>query len=721
MTKLQTENVTRRSFLIGSAGLTIGVYLTGCEGETTVANPQAATDGVPLEWQPQAYVRIGTDNVVTILAKHMEMGQGIHTGLATLIADEMDADWGRIRVEAAPANVDLYANLEFGSQLTGGSNAISNSYEQMRQVGAAARHMLVQAAATQWDVAAAEIEIERGVVSHAASGQRASFGDLAEAAARQPVPESVVLKTPGQFRLIGKDLARTDIPEKTDGTALYTQDVRLPDMVVAMVERPPRYGGEVKSFDATASKAIDGVIDVVEVPAGVAVAATDFWTASKAREALTIEWDESDAFQFSSDELMAEYREIAKQGGADVAVESGEPDAAAERGEQLVESQYELPYLAHACLEPLSCVVQISDGGCEIWSGAQSISTPQRLVAEALGIEREAVRIHTLYAGGSFGRRTIADLTLAAVQIAQALDTTAPVKLVWTREDDMQGWQYRPLNFHRFSGGLDADGHLSTWKHRVVCQSIGEQLSPGFIVDGIDSLTASGADNILYDIPHKRVDFHTPDHPLPVLWLRGTAETHTVFAVEAFVDALAVAAGRDPVEFRREMLGRQDRMRQVLDLAAEKADWRSPLPAGRGRGVAMCFARATYIAQVAEVTVRDDNSFSVDRVITAIDCGVAVNPDNLRAQIEGGTGYGLSSALGDIITLRDGYVEQRNFDKYRVLRINQMPEVETHIVASTEAPGGIGELSSMTISPAVVNAIHDATGRRIHRLPIELA
>jgi isoquinoline 1-oxidoreductase beta subunit len=716
-----TRGVSRRKFLINTAtagvGLTIGVNLTGCNGNESTAQIDKYSGDVALEWDPHAFVRIGTDNTVTVFSKHTEMGQGSYTGLATLVAEELDADWEQIRVEGAPADAELYSNLAWGFQITGGSSSIRNSFDQLRQVGAAARQMLVAAAAERWGVPAKEITVKRGTLIHDSSSRSFTFGDLAALAAQQALPETVVLKSREQYVLIGSDFPRVDVFDKTNGTAVFTQDFKLPGMLTAVVAHAPRFGAVVKSFDDSAAKASDGVGGVYRIPSGIAVVADNFWSAVKARELLTIEWDDTNSFTGSSDELMAEFREIAKSPGP-IALEVGTPDEALENSEEIVEAEFEFPYLAHASLEPLNCVVKLFDDGCEMWNAAQDQTRDQKNASRILGLAPEQIKINMLMAGSAFGRRACDDYVVEAVHIAKAVNGPDPVKLVWTREDDMTAGHYRPLNYYRVRGGIDGDGNVVAWHHQIVGQSIAAHEQPEGFVDGLDWMSHSGVSESTYSVPNIRVESHSPVNPVPVLWYRGTEGTHNIFAVEAFIDELATAAGRDPVEFRRGMLTEQPRLLNVLEVATSKANWGSSLARGSGRGIAICNRRDSYIAMIAEVTKRDDTTWSVDRVVIALDCGLTLNPDNVRAQMEGGVGFGLSSTIADEITIKNGYVEQTNFDTYRLLRIDQMPNVEVHLVESEEDPGGVGEIAPMLIGPAVANALFSITGQRYRKLPI---
>jgi isoquinoline 1-oxidoreductase beta subunit len=562
------------------------------------------------------------------------------------------------------------------------------------------------------------------VLRHEASGQQAGFGALADLAAQQPVPQDVFLKDPGEFRLIGTRVPRRDSRSKIDGSAIFTQDIKLPGLLTALVAHPPRFGARVGDFDADAAKKVEGVSEVVEIPSGVAVLARDFWSAKKGRDALKVDWDEGAAFRLSSDELMAQYRELAERPGASARSE-GDADAALQAADVKLELSVEFPFLAHAAMEPMNCVMNLSREGCEIWNGEQYQTPDQKAVAEVLGMLPDQVKINMLYAGGSFGRRANpqSDYLVETAHIIKAIGAKAPVKLVWTREDDMRAGYYRPMYFHRLRAGLDADGNPVAWQHRIVGQSIitGTDFEGALVKDGVDVTSVEGAANLPYAIPNIAVDLHTPDVAVPVQWWRSVGSTHTAFAVETFIDQLAAAAETDPFEFRRSLLNGHPRHLGVLELAADKAGWGSALPAGRGRGIAVHESFNSFVAQVAEVTVREDRSFSVDRVVIAVDCGIAVNPDIIRAQMEGGMGFGLSAALSGEISLHEGRVVQSNFHDYRVLQIDEMPQVEVHIVKSAQPPTGVGEPATPVIAPAVANALYQATGQVFDRLPLQLS
>ncbi|MBL8474135.1 MAG: xanthine dehydrogenase family protein molybdopterin-binding subunit [Rhodocyclaceae bacterium] len=725
-------NLSRRQFLQGGAGLTLGYALPGVAmAALPEAGPGKAGAGLAadLHFEPNAFLRIDADNSVTVLSKHLEMGQGTYTGLATLVAEELDADWKTVRVIGAPADARRYNNLFWGpAQGTGGSTAMANSWEQMRKAGAAARAMLVAAAAELWGVPASALSVSEGVVRHAASRRQASFGQLAEAAARQPVPADVKLKDPAQFRLIGKKAPRRDTPEKTDGSAQFTQDVHLPGMLVAVVAHPPRFGGKVRRFDAAAAKAVPGVVEVVQIPQGVAVLAKDTWTAKTGRDALKIEWDESAAFKLGSEEIFARYRELAKKPGL-VARQDGDTDAAFKAAALVVSASYDFPFLAHAAMEPMNCVVRLSATGCEVWNGEQLHTGDQYALAGLLKLKPEQVTIHTLYAGGSFGRRACkdSDYVLEAAHIAKAIDGRAPVKLVWLREDDMRAGYYRPLFHHVMQAALDQQGKLTGWRHRLVGQSIliGSPFEKMLVKNGIDQVSVEGASTLPYAIPNLTVDVHTPmDIAVPVLWWRSVGSSHTAYSTETFLDQVAAAMNKDPVALRLELLAQHPRHAGVLKLAADKAGWGKPLNPGkpgerRGRGVAVHESFSSYVAQVAEVTVAKDGAVRVDRVVCAVDCGIAINPDNVRAQLEGGVGFALSALLHGAITLKDGRVEQENFDTYAPIRINEMPRVDVHILPSAQPPSGIGEPGVPPLAPAVANAVAAATGKWLTRLPFK--
>jgi len=709
----------RRAFLKSAGAAGVAALTIGFDLSSTLAQASAAAPAAAAPFAPNAFVRIGADESVTIVAKHLEMGQGTYTGLATILADELDADWTRVRVESAPADVKLYANLLFGMQGTGGSSGIANSWPQLRDAGAKARAMLVTAAANQWHAPVAEVTVEKGIVYHRPSNRLASFGSLVKSASALPVPASVQLKDPKDFTLIGAKPARVDIPAKCDGTALFTLDVEMPGMLVALLQRPPLFGATVRSFDGAPALAVPGVVKVVQVPGGVAVVAKGFWAAKQGRDALKVEWDDSKAEKRSSSTLMDEYRKLADQPAQSVR-NHGDATQALKGAAHVVAASFEFPYLAHAPMEPCDAVVKLDATRCEIWYGAQFQTVDQANAARAAGLDPQQVSINTLYAGGSFGRRAnfYSDYVVEAVSIAKAYGADGtPIKLQWTREDDIHGGLYRPMYFHKMEAALSADKKLIGWRHVIVGQSImaGTPLGPP---GKPDPTSVEGAATIAYSIPNISVDLATTKNGIPVLWWRVVGSSHTTFAVEAFIDEVAHEAGVDPFTFRRQLLENSPRLKGVLELAADKAGWSAePLPKGRGRGIAVAEAFNTFVAQVAEVTVDEKGGVKVDRVVCAVDCGIAVNPDIITAQMEGGIGFGLSAALYGAITLKDGRVEQSNFNNYRVLRMSEMPKVEVHIMPSSEKPTGVGEPGVAPVGPAVANAIFAATGKRVHAFP----
>jgi isoquinoline 1-oxidoreductase beta subunit len=713
-------NLNRREFLKVSAaaggGLLIGLYLPG--------RLEAGTNQAAAEFTPNAFLRIAPDNTVTVIVKHLEMGQGVYTGLPTIVADELDADWSQIRVESAPADVTRYANLSWGgkAQGTGGSSSVANSWEQMRRAGATARAMLIAAAAQSWKVNARTLRTENGFVIDTQGKRRASYGELASLAATLTPPADVPLKTPKQWKLIGKHAPRTDSVDKSSGKAIYANDIRLPGMLTALVARPPLFGAKVKGFNAEAVKAMPGVKAVVAIPQGVAVVATDFWSAKLARDALRVEWDDSAAEKRSSDELLAQYLELAKKPGA-VAHRAGDITKELSGAAKKLEATFEFPYLAHAPMEPLACVVRLGDDACEVWAGSQMQTFDQATAAQVAGLKPEQVTIHTLLAGGSFGRHAnpTADYIAEGVEVAKATRAlNAPIRLMWTREDDIHGGYYRPLYVHAIAASLDQRGRPLAWQHRIVGQSIlaGTPFA-GMIKDGIDITSVEGASNLPYAIPNMLVDLHTTQVGVPVLWWRSVGSTHTAFSTEVMINELAVAAKQDPVAFRRALLKNHPRHRGVLALAARKAGWGKPLPKGRWRGVAVHESFNTYVAEVAEISIADGKP-KVERVVCAVDCGVAVNPDMVRAQMESGIIFGLSAALYGEIELKDGQVVQSNFHDYPILRINETPKIEVHIIPSSAKPTGVGEPGVPPIAPAVANAVFAATGKPVRRLPIRI-
>jgi isoquinoline 1-oxidoreductase subunit beta len=705
--------VTRRSFLQTTA-LLAGVLVVGFRLD---GRPATAAEALA----PNAFIRIAPDNTITIISKHTELGQGSYSGLATILAEEMDADWGQIRVEPAPADAQRYGNrLAAGVQMTGGSTSMAEAWDEMRRAGATARAMLVEAAAREWGLPASEITVDGGVVSHSGSGRRATFGELASKAAGLTPPAQVTLKDPKDFKLVGKRVPRVDTKPKTDGSAQFTADFTAPGLLTALIARPPRFGATVKSVDATAARRVKDVTNVVQVPTGVAVVATGFWAARKGREALRVTWDESRAERRGTEELYAAYRTLATRPGKP-ARRVGDTASALSGATKIVEAVYEFPYLAHAPMEPLDAVARIGADGVELWAGSQAPTIDQQVVAHVAGVAPDKVRIHTLLAGGSFGRRATPDGDIAgeAAAVAKAIGDGKPVKVMWTREDDIRGGKYRPLYVHRLRAGLDANGAIVAWEHRIVGQSIlgGTPFEAAMVKNGIDPTSVEGAANLPYDIPNLTVELHTTKVGVPVLWWRSVGSTHTAYSTETFLDELAQASGHDPLELRRALLAKHPRHLAALNLAAEKAGRGQALPPGRARGIAVHESFNSVVAQVAEVSRRPDGLPSVERVVCAVDCGTAINPDVVRAQMEGGIGFGLAAALWSEVTLVHGRVQQRNFNDYRPLRIVEMPAVEVYIVPSGAPPTGVGEPGVPPIAPAVANAFFHLSGQRVRRLP----
>ncbi|RVJ10897.1 xanthine dehydrogenase family protein molybdopterin-binding subunit [Sinorhizobium medicae] len=712
---------SRRQFLLGAlaagTGIAVGYRLLSAS-PALAGEAQAGNDSHAFS----PYLTIGGDGKVTILSSQFEMGQGSYNGIATLVAEELDADWSTIDVKGAAGNIPAYGNIAFGGTMqgTGGSTSMSTSWERYRKAGAAARAMLIAAAAAEWKVDAAEITVENGVLSHP-SGKSGGFGAYAAKATTMPVPADVKLKEPSAWKFIGNaELKRFDSARKANGTEQYTIDVKLPGMLTAVMIHPPLFGAKAKSFDASAARAIKGVVDVVETPRGIAVVGEHMWAAIKGREAVTVEWDESGAEKRGTAELMSTYRDLAGKTPAAFARKDGDAEAAFAAAAKVIEATFEFPYLAHAALEPLNAVARRNeDGTIEIWGGHQLPDVYQKLASEIAGVPVENVRLNVMKTGGSFGRRAVfdGDVVVEAVHVAKALGFRAPVKVQWTREEDTRAGRYRPAYVHRLKAGIDADGKLVAWSDHIVGQSIVAKTAwDGMVQNGVDPTSVEGANNLPYAIQNQTVGLTTTDVRVPVLWWRSVGSTHTAFAAEAFLDEVAQAAGRDPLEFRLSMLEPQSRHATVLKLAAEKAEWQKSLPEGRFRGVAVAESFGSVVAQIAEVST-DGNGIKVERVVAAVDCGLAINPDQVRAQVEGGIGFGLSAILGEEITLTDGKVDQGNFDMYTPLRIDAMPKVEVHIVASSNPPSGIGEPGVPPIGPAVANAAFKALGKRIRVMP----
>lgn len=712
---------SRRRFLKAGAvlggGLVIGFVIPGAR-RYALAAPAAAGAAAP--FVPNAFLRIGEDDSVTVLIAHSEMGQGVWTGLAMLVAEELDADWSKIRVEHAPA-APAYAHTAFGQQMTGGSTSTWSEFDRYRQAGATARQLLVAAAAQRFGVAEADIRTENGVV--VAGAQRARYGELAADAAKLPAPKTApVLKDAKDWKIIGKPTKRLDSPEKITGRAKFGMDVQFEGLLTAVVARAPVFGGKVKSFDAAAAKAVPGVRDVVQVPSGVAVVADHYWAAKQGRDALKVDWDPGPNAGLDTAKLREEFRKLAGTPGA-VAAQAGDAAAALAKAGKTLDAEYNTPYLAHAPMEPLNCTVKIDGDGCEIWTGTQFQTGDQHAAAGILGLKPEQVQIHTMFLGGGFGRRatTNSDFVSEAVQVAKAAGK--PVKTVWSREDDVRGGYYRPMYLQQARIAVDAQGYPVAWQHRLVGQSIigGTPFEAMMVKNGVDATSVEGVSDSPYlkEIPDHRVELHSPKTGIPVLWWRSVGHSYNAFVMESLIDELAHAAKKDPVEYRRALLKSHPRHLAALNLAAEKAGWSAPAAQGRGRGVAVHESFGSFLAQIAEVSV-ENGAIRVHKVVCAIDCGLAVNPEGVRAQMESGIAFGLGAALHSALSFQDGRVQQSNYHDYQVLRINEMPQVEVHIVPSTERMGGAGEPGTAPIAPAVANAVFALTGQRLRELPLRL-
>ncbi|ABG29974.1 xanthine dehydrogenase family protein molybdopterin-binding subunit [Roseobacter denitrificans] len=706
---------SRRAFLAGATGLVVAMALPIKGRAQAVATAQAA-------FAPNAFIRVSPDNIVTVLIKHVEMGQGANTGLAILAAEEMDADWSQIRAEQAPDDPSLYANLAFGVQGTGGSTGLSNSYMTMREAGATARALLIEAAAQTWGIPAGDVSVSAGVVSNDATGQTATFGELAERAATLPMPQDVTLKDPSEFKLIGAEgITRLDAADKARGKSTFSIDVMRDGMQVVTVLHPPKFGAVLASFDATAALDVPGVTAVHQIASGVAVYGADTFAALRGRDALVVQWDETNAETRSSQEIEEEFLKAARS-PARVAENIGDVDAAFDQAERSFEAEYIFPYLAHAAMEPLDGVVEWTPDRVDVWSAIQIPTIAAPVFSSTLGVAPEAVSLHTMYAGGSFGHRATATNHFEN-EMAQVAAAAGPgsYKLQWTREDDMTQGYYRPLTVHRFRGGLDADGNITGWDNTVANQSImaGTMFEQALMGDGLDRTSYEGSTDLPYALPARRVSWAQMQTGVPVLWWRAVGHTHTAYATETFLDELLIAGGRDPVQGRLDLIT-QDRPRDraVLERVAEMAQWSGPGTGERRYGVALHRSFGSFVAQIAEVENRDGTPH-VTRVWCALDCGVAVTPDVVRAQMEGGIGFGLSAALFEQLTLEaGGTVRERNFDAYRVLGLEEMPEIMVDIMPSEVAPTGVGEPGTPPIAAAVGNAWRAHTGQTPRRLPI---
>jgi len=705
---------SRRNFLKVSSLAGVGFAIGGISLPLSATEAEVKTTGFG------HFVKITEDNLVTVVIKHLDKGQGVTTGLTAIVAEELDADWKQMRWEFAPADAGRYNNLFWGPvQGTGGSSSIANSFQQLRFAGAAAKEMLIQAAAKKWQAKASDISVDKGVVKHK-SGKSLSFGELATDAAKEFAPEKPKLKSPNEFKIIGSKVPRIDSPEKTRGKALYTIDIDVPGQLRAVIVHPPKFGATIKSVDKTAALNIKGVKAVVETPRGVGIVADSHWTALQAKSVLGIEWDESSAENRSSADLWKEYKQLAK-GPLHAVRNDGDVVAAFKDAKNTLELDFEFPYLAHATMEPLNCSVEIKDGQCNVWTGSQIPTVDQGTVAHVAGVPPEKVFIHTQFAGGSFGRRAVpnSDFVLDAALIAKASGLNLPINLQWTREDDMKGGYYRPMTYQKFAASIDKKGELSGWQQQVVSQSIlrGTPFE-GMVQGPLDATLTEGGHNLPYSIKNMKVEGIEAQVGVPVLWWRSVGHTHNAYATEVFLDEVARMQGKNPVQFRLDRLKEHPRHAGVLKLAADKAGWGKKLPKNKAQGVAVHESFNSFVAQVAEVTVNKDGTFSVDKIVCAVDCGIAVTPDIVKAQMEGGIGFGLGSTLGEKITIANGAVEQSNFYDYFPMRMSKMPDIEVHIVQSNEAPSGVGEPGTPPAGPAVANALRKFLKKPLTKLPI---
>ncbi|PYN94186.1 MAG: aldehyde dehydrogenase [Candidatus Rokuibacteriota bacterium] len=713
--------VSRRAFVTVLAavggGLLVG-YRVGDERRVAKATIGSASAATPPGFAPNAFIRIGPDGGITLIMPQVEMGQGTYTSMPMLLAEELEVVPDQIRLEHAPPDNKLYANQFFGEQMTGASSSVRAFYEPLRRAGATARAMLVAAAAASWNVDPGSCRAQKGVVTHTPSGRTLTYGALAAKAAALPVPDKVTLKDPKDFTLIGTPAKRLDTPSKVNGTAQYGIDVRLPGMLIATVAASPVLGGKVTGIDEQKAKAVPGVRQIVQLDDAVAVVADHMWAAKQGLAALAVRWDDGPNAKLSTADIVQGLAKASETAGV-TARKDGDPVSALAGAATKVEAVYESPFLAHVTMEPMNCTVHVRKDGCEVWTGSQVLSRARAAAAEVTGFPLEKVVVHNHLLGGGFGRRLEVDYVTQAVRIAKQVD--APVKVVWTREEDVQHDVYRPYYYDRIAAGLDPRGTPVVWTHRIVGPAIVARFLPPAFKDGIDIDAVDGAVQLLYDIPAIQVEHVRHEEPvLNTGFWRGVGVTHNNFVIESFVDELAATSKQDPVAFRRALLGKSPRAMALLGVAAKEAGWGKPLPRGHGRGVALLYSGwGTYLAQVAEVEVTGSGDVRVHRIVCAVDCGRIVNPDIVRAQIESGVVYGISAALWGEVTLKNGRVEQSNFHNYRVLRMNEAPPIDVHLARNNEAPGGIGEPGTAVTAPSLGNAIFAATGKRIRKLPLQ--
>ncbi|KWK72236.1 aldehyde dehydrogenase [Burkholderia ubonensis] len=718
--------VSRRTFLkfgmtLGAAaggGLLLGFSVPAAGGDARRSVIGGDANEAPRAgvFAPNAFVQIDRNGQVTLVMPKVEMGQGVYTSLPMLIAEELEVPLSNVTLDHAPPNEKLFFDPLLGGQLTGGSTSIRYAWEPMRRAGATARTLLVSAAAKQWGVDPAACRAENGEVQHPPSGRRASYGQLADAAAKLPVPKDVALKKPADFKLVGKPVKRLDSPEKVDGTAQFGLDVRLPGMLVAVIVNCPVFGGTVASVDDAAARQIRGVRRIVRADNAVAVVGDHTWAAKRGASALVVKWNEGAGAKVSTKDIAADHARAADSSKGAVARKDGDVDRAFANAKTRVDAVYEQPLLAHATMEPVNCTVHVRPDGCEIWVGTQVPTRALDAVQQITGFPREKIVVNNHLLGGGFGRRLEVDMVAQAVKIAKQVG--APVKVVWTREEDIQHDMYRPYYYDRISAGLDANGRPIAWRHRIVGSSILARFAPPAVKNGVDPDAVEVAAELPYDLPNQLVDYvrQEPRH-VPTAFWRGVGPTRGTFVVESFIDELAAQAKTDPVQYRRALLGKSPRARNVLDVASKAAGWGTPLPTGQGRGVSVMHAFGSFFSIVVDVAV-DDGDVQVKRVVCAVDCGMAVNPDTIDAQVQGGIIFGITGALYGEITIENGRVAQSNFTDYRMLRINETPPIDVHIVKSGEAPGGIGEPGTAALAAALTNAIFAATGKRVRKLPV---
>ena len=712
-----SAGVSRRSLLkaVAAGGALMGtVDLSRAAG---AARPGAATQAASPSAELNAVVQVGPGERITLVMPRVEMGQGVYTALPQLIAEELEVDPRRVTLSHAPADDSRYANPGLGLQVTGGSTSLATAWMPMRQAGAAARMMLVQAAAEVWGVPASSCRAEDGQVLHPASGRRSSYGTLAPLAAGQAVPAQLQLKDPRDFRYIGAPQLRLDAPAKVDGTAQFGIDVRLPGLLIAAVAASPHFGGKVRSVDVGAARKVRGVRQVVNLGDLIAVLADHTGAARKGLAAAKIEWDKGPAADYSTETMTAELARASLGDGATARSEGDVAAAARAAGARTLEAVYQQPLMAHAAMEPMNCTVRLSSDRCEIWTGTQVPTLVQAAAAREAGMKPEQVVVNNQYLGGGFGRRLEADIAAQAVRIAR--HSKAPVKVIWSREEDIQHDAYRPYHYNRLSASLDAQGLPTAWRHRVTGSSVMARFAPAAYKNDVDADAIRDASGP-YHFPNVLIQYVRQEPPPGLMtgWWRGVGHVQNAFPVECFIDELAHASGQDPLQLRLRMLDKHPRARRVLELLAEKSQWGRSMPPRHGRGLALTQAFGTYAAQVTEVVV-DDGSVRPTRVVTVVDCGLVVTPSTVEAQVQGGTVFGLSAVLFGNITVREGRIEQSNFHDFRVMRMNEVPAMETHVVSSAEAPTGIGEVATVLVAPSVVNAVFAATGQRVRKLPID--